>query len=501
MLSAVRDRTSEEWREVFDAYPNVWAEPFRRGAPLLDHPQMQHDRNAVTIADPDLGAVRQPAGLARPVRTPARLDRPAPRLDADRADVLSWTPPAVAPPGPAPVHPLDGVTVLELGLYYAAPYAGSLLADLGARVIKVEPIEGDPLRSLASFPEIGAIKVLQGKELIALDLASDEGRAVVHELAAWADIVIQSFRAGVAERLGVDAQTLHAINPDLVYINAPGYGVDGPCGHRPAYAPTIAAASGIAWRLAGATMPTDPLALDVEASKPAAVRLVSASNAAFAQCDGLSALAVATVCLLGLVARERGAGGQQILTSMLSTAAHANAEEVVSFAARPATPMPDPDLFGLGPRYRLYATASGWVFLAVPGEDEWARLLEDPDFAQVGGPHAAALQAVFGRRSAAEWEARLAAAGIGCVAVTESDVESVLMSDDFGRASGLVADVEHPMLGEHPRLAALQSFSRSQTCPGGGRVVGAHTAAVLAELGYDEHLIAELRDRKVIALA
>jgi crotonobetainyl-CoA:carnitine CoA-transferase CaiB-like acyl-CoA transferase len=526
MLTAVRARTAAEWSEVFDAVPNVWAERFRRGPELLDHPQLIYDSNVVQLRDAERGVVRQPGALARLSGTPARVDRPAPLLDAHAAELRAWSPaepcaPAAEPPADVTVPdagaanegpPLAGITVLELGLYFAAPFAGALLADLGARVIKVEPIDGDPLRSMASFPEIGAIKSMQGKECIALDLGSPAGQRIVHELAAQSDLVIQSFRAGAAERLNVDAATLRSINPDLVYLHAQGYGASGPCGHRPAYAPTIAAATGIAWRLAGATMPGNTTGLSVAQEKDAATRLVAATNTAFAQCDGLSALAATTVALLGLVTRQRGAGAQSVFTSMLLTGAHVNCEDVVAYPGRPAAPAPDADLYGLSAQYRIYQASFGWIFLAVPADREWAALLAQPDFRHLAADsrftapgdranHDAELVKelgdVFARRDAAEWERLLTTAGIGCVAVHPGPVESVVSSDEFGRASGLVTDVEHPMLGNHPRLAPVVSFSRSATTPRGGTMIGQHTIWVLTQLGYDQAAIEDLVQRGV----
>lgn len=503
MVTGVRARSAAEWSRVFDEQPDVWAEPFRQGQDLLDHPQLRHDGNVVTIDDPVRGPVEQPGPLVAMTATPAELTRPAPLLDADSAALRKWrAEPGAAVPGPAEERaaPLAGITVLELGMFFAGPYGGSLLADLGARVVKVEPPAGDPMRWLASFPEIGAIKVTQGKECIAVDLATEEGRRIVHDVAREADVVIQSFRAGVAERLGVDGATLTAINPDLVYLNAPGYGVDGPCGHRPAYAPTIAAASGIAWRMVGSTMPpTWPLP-SVDATKDAALRLVAATNAAFAQCDGLSALSVASSALLGLVARRRGAEGQQLRTSMLNFAAHLNCEDVVRFADRPPTPRPDPGLHGLSARYRLYRAADGWVFLSAEGDAPWAQLVGQKDFAhlrEVADP-TAGLAAVLAGRPSRDWEKLLLGSSVGCVAVTEDTVEGTLMGDEVGRPCGLVTDVEHPMLGEHPRLAPLVRFSRSATVVGAGAMVGQHTAQVLGGLGYPAARIDDLRARGVV---
>src|SRR5205085_2903594 len=118
--------------------------------------------------------------------------------DASRAS------PGTSPESAPPARPLDGVTVLELGLWYAAPYGSALLADLGARVVKIEPLTGEPMRHVLPFPEAGAVKVLQGKESVALSLEQREGLAIVRALARRADIVLMGYRAGVAERLGVD---------------------------------------------------------------------------------------------------------------------------------------------------------------------------------------------------------------------------------------------------------------------------------------------------------
>ena len=109
--------------------------------------------------------------------------------------------------------PLAGVTMLELGGMFAAPFGATVLADLGARVIKVEPLDGDTIRGVMAFPEAGGGKVLQGKESIALDIRTPEGLAVVHEIARRCDVVLQCYRAGVAARIGIDEAALKAVNP------------------------------------------------------------------------------------------------------------------------------------------------------------------------------------------------------------------------------------------------------------------------------------------------
>jgi crotonobetainyl-CoA:carnitine CoA-transferase CaiB-like acyl-CoA transferase len=113
--------------------------------------------------------------------------------------------------------PLAGVTVLELGGMFAAPFGATALADLGARVIKVEPLDGDAIRGMMAFPEAGGGKVLQGKESIALDIRDHEGLGIVHEIARRCDVMLQCYRAGVAARIGIDEAALKAVNPALVY--------------------------------------------------------------------------------------------------------------------------------------------------------------------------------------------------------------------------------------------------------------------------------------------
>ncbi len=259
LLAAVQSRTLAEWQQIFESDHDVWAETMRRGSELLDHPQLRHLGAVVELEDAERGIVRQPGPIAQLSGTPAVLRAGAPVLDADGAALRAAPWPASPPVGPAVPEAVRGalgdVVVLELGTFFAAPFGATVLRELGARVIKVEPIAGEPMRAILPFPEAGAAKVMQGKESIVVDVSTDDGRTIVYELARRADLVLQSFRAGVAERQGVDSATLRALNPNLVYLNAPGYGIDGPCGDRPAYAPTIGAGSGIVMRNIGSSVP------------------------------------------------------------------------------------------------------------------------------------------------------------------------------------------------------------------------------------------------------
>ncbi|MDO8363500.1 MAG: CoA transferase [Actinomycetota bacterium] len=517
MLEAANKRTLAEWQAVFDSDPNVFAEVFRDGPAVLDHPQLVADQMYADIVDAERGPVHQPGPLARLYGTPAELGRSAPTL----ADTVSgWsgassTPVvAVASGDPSTEPALDGLTVVELAVLFAAPNGTRLLADMGARVIKVEPLEGDPIRTIIPFPESGGASVMQGKESICVDLGTEEGLQVVYDLIKTADVVMQGYRAGVAERMGLGYERLKQINPDIVYLNAPGYGTGAPNGHRPAYAPSIGAATGVS-RTNVADLVEERPDLTIDEIRQSSRMLTVGAMTSSMQSDGFASLGVASAILVGALARARGAGGQEMLTTMLNTGAHAMSAQVVDYPGSPADPRPGLDMRGVSALYRIYDAADGWVFLAAASQAEFATLagalrphgaadlLADERFATVKSRMAndealiEALSAVFVQRGQAEWEHDLRAADVACVAVTMQAPETMLWSDEFGRASGYLTDVVHPVFDEHPRMNFLR-MSRSTLTPKAGVLAGSHTDSVLAGIGRDEAAIADLRARKIV---
>jgi crotonobetainyl-CoA:carnitine CoA-transferase CaiB-like acyl-CoA transferase len=241
---------------------------------------------------------------------------------------------------------------------------------------------------------------------------------------------------------------------------------------------------------------------------------IRAGVLAAAHPDGFSALGVGTALLLGIYLREKGVTAPHLTTSMLLTTSAAMADAIVDYAGRPETPVADRGLHGFSARYRLYPAATGWVLLAAPSEKEWPALAaalddytslsSDPRFATEEDRRAndAALAEELGRvmltRSSQEWEDALLAIDITCVSVTEEVSSAYMYNEAFGRASGYVADVIHPSLGEHPRLAPFLTFSRSATQTASGCLLGQHTDPVLTELGRTPEEIAGLRQSGVI---
>jgi crotonobetainyl-CoA:carnitine CoA-transferase CaiB-like acyl-CoA transferase len=518
MLEAARSKTLAEWQAIFEREPDVWAEVYRSARELLDHPQMQHNGHVTEAVDPEVGSIRQLAPMVRMSGTPGEIRAPAPQPGQHAAELRG----SRRADAPAPLErdtlassqPLEGLTLLDLGLFYAAPYGPAILADLGARVIKVEPLSGEPMRMMMGFPEAGAVKSLQGKESVAVDVHRPEGREIVERIARGVDVVMMSYRAGVAEKLGLDAASLRRLNPNVVYLHAPGYGIDGPCGRKPAFAPTIGAGAGIGRMNAGTSVPASGLDLPLDELKPMSIRLSNATQSP-GNADGCAALGVATALLLGLLARERTGVSQDMLTSMLCTTGYALSQECFDYADRPERAKADPGLHGISALYRLYAAEAGWVFLAAPQEREWGRLaralLPDVDLAAAERFASAELRAaadaalvdvltrVFRTRRAADWERVLLRADVGCVEVAEGPIARAIMDDPIARDAGFLAEVEHPSFGRHRRLGPLFELSRT---PGQARpacLLGQHTEAVLRELGYGEAAITQLEADGVIS--
>ena len=414
-------------------------------------------------------------------------------------------------PGPRRRIPLDGVTIVELGYYYAMPYGVTMAAALGARVIKLEDLRGDPMRWAFGNPEVTSIKTMEGKESLSVDLRSPEGRRLVQEVVKGADVFVNGFRPGVAERLGMSSGELRALNPRLVYVHAAGYGVDGPYAHRPIYAGVASALAGQVVRHAGSWL--DPeLTKSLNPAEAQAIVLPRLRGPVDG--DANAALAVLSSLLLGIYDQRRTGEGQVISTSMISGNAFAYADDFNHYDGKPPLPLPDPESHGLHALYRLYPAQTGWVFVAAPSQKDWEalaagighrELAADERFATAASRHAndealiADLGAVLSTRPAGDWEEDLVPKGIAVVKAFDATYSEFTCTDPVFRDTGMVIQMEHPVFGDVLRAGPALRFSDTPSRIAPSCLNGQHTEAILRQLGYDDDAIAKLKADAIVS--
>jgi len=524
VLSRLHEKTLDEWMAIFLAEPDIGVEPFRTPTEAMEHEQMVFNGDVIAIDDPVLGPTKQVGPLARMAATPARIGRPSPGLGADTASV-GWT----ARPDRAAGHrsasalaadgvgPLSGLVVIELAWFYAAPFGLALLADLGARVIKVEGPDGDPHRYQSGVPEHAGVKGLQGKESVVVDYRTAEGLEVLHRLVAQADLVMCNYRQTDKARSRDSYEQLVRCNRELVYLYAAAYGSAGPYNTRPAFAPTMSVAAGqrayqLGWDRA--LQRTESLDLDDGLARLAQI---SRWNGGLTQNgDATAAIAVGTAALLGILARNRTGTGQYLETTMICSNAYPVSDEFLQYGGK--QPSSSHDENGVNALYRLYPASEGWVFLAAPLVSEWVGLCDalrqatggrcdlaaDARFADADARrrHDADLADAIGRvlatRSAGDWEKRLGAQDVACPEVSQLSLSEFTIRSPAMTANGFVEDVDHPLFGRHLRHGPMVTLSRTPGRGGPGSLPGQHTRQVLGELGYSETEMAALRAMGVI---
>jgi crotonobetainyl-CoA:carnitine CoA-transferase CaiB-like acyl-CoA transferase len=501
IFERMKEKTSLEWREIYRRNPDCAGEIMQTTQEALHHEQFIANGHVVELDDPRVGRITQVGPFARMSETPAVISRPAPLPGQHTTEVLSAppaSPPRITAAGIKPKRPLEGLIMLELASWLAAPFSGALLADLGMRVIKVEPLSGDPYRAMITNENM--IRSFQGKENVALNLKSNEGRAIFHQLVKRADVVMHNFRPGAPARVGADYDTLRKIKPDLVYVYAASYGSTGPDSLRAAFNPTMGAFTGNSLFQSG------------EGNLPKGDQSP----------DPIAGSGVATGIMLGLAARLLTGKGQYVETSMMNSNVYCNSDDAFDYSGKPPRRMPDRAQLGLDATYRLYETAQGWIFLAVQFDPEFSAfcnligredLPRDPRFATWASRHehrtalGDRLEPVFKTRTAEEWEQVLTAADLGCARADAMGHRRFLYEDAQAQAVGFMvptqsrAFVDQAPGGRYWRHAPVVKFSETP-CESGKPYLGLgeHTRAVLRELGYDDAAIARFKEANVIGL-
>jgi crotonobetainyl-CoA:carnitine CoA-transferase CaiB-like acyl-CoA transferase len=523
ILQKQLEKTADEWMEIYLQDGNIAAEPYRTSIQAMDHPAVLANSTVVTIQDPRVGPLRTVAPLVDCKDTPGTPSGPAPDVGQHNAEVLERLQPRPAaasggvPTAPSvtiPAHPLAGITILDLATIQAGPYSAALLADLGARVIKLDATDrrlDEGRRSTAQA--MADARTYAGKECLQVDLQTPEGKAIVHTLIARADVLLHNYRLGVPERLQIDWETCRQINPRLVHVWMGTYGEHGVHARRPGAHPIPGAVMGGAMRQMGRGMPPPPEQIMDMEEIVEATRWIMKSNWGP---DQNTSPAVATGILLGLRARDLTGKGQPVHITMLNANAWANADEYYDYANRPPLVLPDAEIHGLHALYRLYHCREGWVFLGCLFQDEWetfcrtvqrADLLADRRFAtrearQVNDEALSTeIAGIFAERTAAEWEELLIQVDIGCVQADEALEGEFYADHPHAKANALSVEVEHPYVGKYLRYGGLVEFSLTPGLYRTSTQVGQHTRPLLREIGYDDQHIEDLGRRGIVQWA
>ena len=389
----------------------------------------------------------------------------------------------------AAAGPLAGIRVLDLSAYIAGPYGCSLLADLGAEVIKIEPPSGDTLRHYPSTLENESRAFLgtnRSKLGLVLDLKQARGQQVLVRLVESADVLVHNFRPSVPPRLGIDYERLRQTNPRLIYCALTGYGESGPLKDKAGYDQVLQCMTGIC-ELQGA--PGEP-----EIIYGSVVDYYAASLLAY----GVTA---------ALLHRERTGEGQYVGISLLRTALAMQSGRFIWAASEGRDVSRDMRSGGVT---GIHPAKEGWIYISANTPHFWRSLCEltglpelaaDPRYdtvrkrAQATDEIVPKLRAALRSRTALEWEERFGER-VPCAAVRK-------MEDMFDHpqvlAEDLVAQFDHTTIGPYRGTRGPVKFGTSPgPAPFAAPALGQHTTEVLARLGYSDDEIQELRALKVI---
>ncbi len=382
----------------------------------------------------------------------------------------------------APKGPLDGMKVIELAHVMAGPVAGLMLADMGAEVIKVEKPEGDDVRRSVP-PEINGesapfLMVNRNKRGIVLNLKDPRAVAVLKKMLATADAVIENYRKGTMERLGLGYEELRKENPGLIYGEISGFGRTGPYADRGGFDLIAQGMSGL-MAITGEGPGRPPVKVGAPVSDiTAGILLAMGISAAYAR-------------------RLQSGQGQKVDTSLFEAAiTHTYWQSAIAFATG-VSPGPMGSAHPLNAPYQAFQTADGWINIGAANQGNWERLVrligapelnDDPRFSVNTGRMAhlpaltEALNAIFRTRATAAWLAILEEGGFPAGPVLSI---AEMHADPQARAREMVVATDHPVAGRVETIGVPVKFSGT---PGGVRgpapVLGQHTREVLGEYGY-----------------
>jgi len=371
------------------------------------------------------------------------------------------------------VSALAGLRVVELTQVMAGPFCGQVLGDMGADVIKVEPLEGDSTR--VSLGTAAFLAVNRNKRSVALNLKSGEHQAVLHRLVRDADVVLENYRPGVAARLGAGWEALSELNPRLIYASVSGFGQTGPYAQRPGYDLIAQGLSGVM------SVTGEPDGDPIKCGIPIG--------------DLSAGLFCAVAILSAVVARERTGRGQRIDTSLFEGALALSIWETAELWSTGQVPVPLGSAHRLTAPYQALRTADGHITVGANNQRLWERFCEAigrPELVEVFPTNedrmarrpelVAELEAALASRSTDEWVEALIEAGVPCGPI--HDYRQVF-EDEHTQARAMHVKLQHPEEGE---ISALGIPVKLSDTPGAIRrpapLLGQHTEEILREAGF-----------------
>jgi crotonobetainyl-CoA:carnitine CoA-transferase CaiB-like acyl-CoA transferase len=392
--------------------------------------------------------------------------------------------------------PLDGIKVLDLSKVLAGPLCAQYLGDLGAEVIKVEAVgQGDETRGWPPFPAPGLGTVFlsanRNKRSIAIDMKSEKGRALVHEMARSADVAIESFGTGVAERLAIDSDSLRALNDRLIHCSISGFGRSGPLKHAPGYDVILQAFSGVM------SMTGDENG-----------GYIRSPISPIDQMTGVHAFSGILTCLL---AREKSGKGASIQVSLFDTALGLLGYNLQTFWERGVQPAKCGSSHESLCPYQAFEAADGPIMIGVANDNLWrkfcavaglgtivddARFRTNADRVAHRAETLGHVQSAIATKTVEQWNAALTEVGIPCSPI---NTLAQLLEHAHTKASKVIMQYDHAEAGRLNCVGHPVTFLGEERSPGlPPPTLGQHTDQILREMGLSAVSITELRRDKVI---
>jgi crotonobetainyl-CoA:carnitine CoA-transferase CaiB-like acyl-CoA transferase len=495
VAQVIRTKPYAEWASIFDAADVPFAQA-RLTEESLDDPQVAANGMVIELQDPEVGPLVQMGVPIELSATPGTVKGPRVladtqpgRLPADLPDISPASLRQPAPTGPFD-PPLKGIRVLEITNLIAGPTAGRLLADLGADVIKFEPLDGDMSRPIGRtyFFNLNA-----HKRSMSVNTRTPEGKEVVQKVVATADVLLANMRPGATERMGIGPEVLKTLNPRIIETHVTGYGWRGPYAHRPGIDPLAQALIGLQRAQGG---PGNPPVFPAQ----------------LAPTDFTTGALGALGTILALFVRERTGVVQRVDSNLLNGGILLSSEWFTRYASKPTRRLADKGQYGLDAFHRLYQAHDGWLYVVAETPAERLALCRELDCEDAGRDNAALpanchpaeapLAQVLAQRFAgltlAESLARLQQAGVPCAPAVAGHSE-IFFDDPQAAANDMVGVHQHPVIGRLRLARHYIRFGHTQVVPGRSTpLLGEHTREILQEVGFSEQGIAALYAKGVV---